>query len=357
MYRSFTARNFRGLRHLTLDPLERVNLITGMNNVGKTALLEAIYLHLGPTVPDLSIRVNAWRGLERFAPVAEEVWGTLFTDGSLDDPILLTHTDEDGQSCSLSIRLAERTRSQVLAPDSGETSTRAPSGPPATNTAGERELVLEYDDAGHHSITRAYPTKDGSIQAETSDSVPSRPGVFLNARVRLPREDAQRFYQLEQTGRQEEVTAVLRQLDHRLQRLGIALPAGLPSIGADLGDGKLIPVGLAGEGMVRLASIVCAIATAPSGTVLIDEVDNGLHYTSLENVWAAIAHAARRSDVQVFATTHSWECIRAAHAAFAANAPYDFRLHRLERTDTGVRAVSYDQTVLTTSIENGLEVR
>ena len=45
MYRSFRIKNFRCFKDLSIDNLERVNLIAGANNVGKTALLEAIFLH------------------------------------------------------------------------------------------------------------------------------------------------------------------------------------------------------------------------------------------------------------------------------------------------------------------------
>jgi len=48
MYQSFRIKNFRGFRDLTLDSLERINLIAGKNNVGKTALLEAIFFALAP---------------------------------------------------------------------------------------------------------------------------------------------------------------------------------------------------------------------------------------------------------------------------------------------------------------------
>src|SRR3990172_1358460 len=46
MYRSFAIRNFRCFRDFRIGDLERVNLIAGANNVGKTALLEAFFVQL-----------------------------------------------------------------------------------------------------------------------------------------------------------------------------------------------------------------------------------------------------------------------------------------------------------------------
>jgi len=65
MFRSFRIKHFRCFRDLTLGSLERVNLITGMNDAGKTALLEAIYLLLGETNLTLVVNTNAFRGLNK----------------------------------------------------------------------------------------------------------------------------------------------------------------------------------------------------------------------------------------------------------------------------------------------------
>jgi len=64
VYQSFEVGNFRCFRKLNLAQLERVNLIAGMNNVGKTALLEALFLHCSAYNPELTLRLNAFRGIE-----------------------------------------------------------------------------------------------------------------------------------------------------------------------------------------------------------------------------------------------------------------------------------------------------
>ena len=64
MYKSFSVSNFRGLRELKIDSLQRINLIAGKNNVGKTTLLEAMWLHSGPNEPRLTASVDIFRGLD-----------------------------------------------------------------------------------------------------------------------------------------------------------------------------------------------------------------------------------------------------------------------------------------------------
>src|SRR5262249_30830035 len=112
-----------------------------------------------------------------------------------------------------------------------------------------------------------------------------------------------------------------------------------------------------GEGMRRVLSMVLAIANAPGGVVLIDEVENGLHHSVMKEVWTAIALVARRMDAQVFATTHSYECITAAHEAFTARGPYDLRLYRLDRNNGDIQVVGYDQETVGAAIDFYHEVR
>ncbi len=63
MYTSFSIENFRCFENMTIEPLARVNLICGENNTGKTALLEALWLHSGPNLPDLGLRLYGFRNI------------------------------------------------------------------------------------------------------------------------------------------------------------------------------------------------------------------------------------------------------------------------------------------------------
>jgi AAA15 family ATPase/GTPase len=112
-----------------------------------------------------------------------------------------------------------------------------------------------------------------------------------------------------------------------------------------------------GGGVGKLLSCLLAIAEAAHGTVLLDEVENGLHHSVLPKVWAAIAAFARKFDTQVLATTHSLECISAAHEAFSATGEYDLALHRLDRVEDEIRAVTYDQEMLDAAIKADMEIR
>jgi hypothetical protein len=355
MYRSFTIRNFRGFRDFTLDSLERVNLIAGQNNVGKTALLEAIFLHIGANNPELGPRVNAWRGLQRFKADIEDMWGPIFHNYEINAPIQLMSQDDEPVDRDLQIVLTDSSTTPI------ETSNGGSLTDSMTTAAAGREIRLEYkDSAGQSYISRGTVTDEG-YRSERGQRVITTPGFFLSTRYLSPAEDAERFSDLAAAGKQESLLPILRLLEPRLRQLIVLVRGGVAMVHGDIGTGRPLPVPIMGEGTSRLLSLALGIASSEHGVVLIDEVENGIHYSVMTKVWAAIAKAARAADVQVFATTHSWECITAAHEAFheefKRSGLYDFRLHRLDRVGDDIRAVTLDQEMLDTAIQMGLEVR
>jgi hypothetical protein len=327
-----------------------------MNNVGKTALLEALLLHIGPNNPALPLLVNAIRGIEKIALDAAEMWGWLFFDKRINQPIELMSWNSSNSSRKLRIRLVEPEGARLLSSDNDDTKSPKLLGS-LTTAISPNELLLEYQDtAGELSTSRVVITPEG-MKVERAKLASFQTGMFLHTRLRFPLEDAERFSKIEAVGRQKEVLTTLQLLEPRLRRLAVLVKGGAPMIYGEVNLGELMPLPLMGEGVVRLLSVLLAIVNAPGGTVLIDEIENGLHHSVMLKVWQAIAEAARRSETQIFATTHSWECIRAAHEAFTISGTYDFRLHRLDRLDGKIKAITYDQEALAAAIKAELEVR
>ena len=356
MFKRFAIRNFRCFASLCLEQLDRVNLIAGKNNTGKTALLEALFLHIGPNSPHIPINLNAFRGLEQVDVNAEEMWGWMFFNKESKETIELTSRTANDQERKLKILLAEPVGETVVASGNGS-SKPLPSRGSLTTEGTQRELVLDYEDStGQKGISRVELTGLG-LKIQQARFKPFPVGVILTTRFWFPREDAERFSKLEQVGRQEEVVQILKLLEPRLKRLAVLVSGGVPGIHGDIGIGKLVPLQLMGEGLVRLLSIVLVIVNAPGGTLLVDEVENGLHYSVMKDVWKAIAVAARQMDVQIFATTHSWECIQAAHRAFKESGPYEFRYHRLDRHEESISVKSFDERMLDAVENSDLEPR
>jgi AAA15 family ATPase/GTPase len=94
------------------------------------------------------------------------------------------------------------------------------------------------------------------------------------------------------------------------------------------------------------------------GTLLVDEIDTGLHHTALKNMWQLIFETTYKQDAQVFATTHSWDCVKAFQQAISEfRDPEIGRLIRLEQRGDEIVEVSYLADELNIAVDQGIEVR
>lgn len=350
MLKTVRIKNFRGFTELTLDNLERVNLLAGANGTGKTAVLEALFLHMGAHNPEIGMRINAFRGLTVFKVDLDDLYAPLFHRYDLDGAVEITSTDDQGVERCLTVRLSDIAVT-ALEPSNGNDRPDS-----LSTTSSAREVRFEYEDSeGKRAAV------NGRLMTEGLRFQVGKPwggqAIFLATCSHNPAEDAQRFSELAVQMRQQPLVESLKVVEPRLSSLSVQAMGNVALVYGDVGLGRLIPIDLMGQGTSRLLSIMLAIVSQQASMVLIDEIENGLHYSVMAQVWAAIAKAARAADVQVFATTHSWECLRAAHEAFSQDEQYDLRLHRLERVGDTIRVATLDREALDTAIEVGLEVR
>lgn len=360
-YSSFHVQDFRGIRELTVEPLPRVNLIIGENNAGKTALLEAIFLHSAAFNPMAVSTVASLRGIGtykiEFGRMVQRPWSSLFSDLDESRQIRLSARDASGRTRTLAINTT--TDPKDLAHVRSTSTHSVPNGQSAVSSSARTEILKwHYSGGGREEVSLLF--LDGA-ELKTYPVVvrdPIYPGRFIGSRW-VPNfvEIANQFGELEIEKREKDLLNILRLIEPRLTRLSTILYGGMPMLHADIGFGKLLPVAFIGDGLLRLTTIILWIIHTAGGVLLIDEVDNGFHYAHLRQIWTAIAQSAKQFNVQVFATTHSKECIIAAHSAFSQSFDYDFRLHRLEQMDTGIRVVAYDKEALEAAIDTGFEVR
>ncbi len=357
MWQNFTVKNFRCFTNLSLHPLGRVNLIAGKNNTGKTALLEAMHLHAYPLDAALPFTINNLRGTPTESKSDQDACCWLHYDKDSKHEIELISQNDQGTTRTDRILVTDSATARTICPEIGKSLEGTllqgswEVGAPCVILRTEEKQVIRY--------SVGFPPGRGvpGYASIGSPSPRAGPSLFIGSAGRSQEEDIKAFSELEVANRQEEVLHNLQILEPRLRRLSVLLLSQKPALYGDIGLSRLVPLHFMGEGVRRLLSIVTAIAGALGGTVLVDEVENGFHHSVLQRVWQAIGTAARSANVQVFATTHSYECIQAAHQAFSSDNQYDLQLFRLDRSDSAVRATVYTQNTLNTSIDMSLEVR
>ena len=123
-------------------------------------------------------------------------------------------------------------------------------------------------------------------------------------------------------------------------------------------NGQLLPVKLAGDGFNKWMYIILSIMAHPNSLILIDEIETGIHYSAYVNLWKVIALTAQKYNCQVIATTHSYECIRAAVESIEESGRMEnFCYFRIDREREGHVAYRYSDDLLKAAINTNLEVR
>jgi hypothetical protein len=373
MYKSLRIRNFRGFHELVLDDLAQINLFVGKNNSGKTALLEALLLLQGVSPREViaslrlverqqrwierpgTERIRSWLSVEE---VGEEI-PLLFHQMDLDKTIEITGQTPRSVKRSLRITVLKEWSKEELK----ETLARLPRfvGDPEDfwGQPIDRIFLFDYQEGDQNYKSLIIISKERSIAVEGGPS--PLDVAYRGARILfLTPKIIGDYGNLEKAGEAGVVLQLLRFIEPRIERLVTIYDdrRNEPMLYGALRDLQYrVPLYVMGDGMIRLVDLAIRLGNARNGILLIDEFENGLHWSILPTVWEALGETARRLNVQVFATTHSYECIKSAHEAFSKRDSYDFRLYRLEEVEGNIQAVAYDREALGIALEARLEVR
>lgn len=337
MFDRLAIENFRAFEKLEIAPLHRVNLIAGGNNVGKTSVLEAIWLALqgNPLTSPATQAPHASslfrRSAIKYEPNTQSApddidnfWKWLFFQKDMSRQILIELSSSKSPESNRTLRLYF-----------------------------DGDLLQTTDGRSHPIILLGAPPQPQ----------PSGLGcITLSTTHSSPVEDAERVNAVSVINRDEELVSYLRLIDPRIRKLKyLKLPGHQhPYVYADVGLGKgkeLIPATQLGQGTSRMLGLFASLMTEQPRVLLIDEFENGLQHDAIGPIWSALGKFARDNDVQIFATTHSYECIVAAHKAFAENAD-DFAVIKLRPDpEQGIAAFILNHANIDVAIETEMEIR
>ena len=309
--------NFRSINELTISGFKQFNLILGENNCGKSSFIESIQFCLGLPNGMLLNQINTARRLFN-----NDIF-TAFHNLKYDKPIIFSLTTDKKESRILSINAPKINAQQFISRETSQQQERT-IGLYKINVErfDGQKYSVEYSPEQHTKNPLYLPLTDNN-SLQSSDIVipsfywtPDWSGYnYSNALSRLI------------INKQKElVIKALRAVDKNIQDIQLGANGG---IFVDIGLSSLLPIPLMGQGIEKILAIITTLTTLKDGIILIDEFENGLHHTSMAQLWAVLFEICSSQNIQVFATTHSYECIE----SFIEKAPDENELSitRLER--------------------------
>ncbi len=352
--------NFRGIKKLSIPRLGRVNLLAGRNGVGKSTVLDAVRVYAArgreQVLAQILNRSEEYIELrDQDATNAVEVdWTAIFYGRGVPELLYMSigpmeKTDQLKIESTL-YDLGSIDRDQL------------PTAFSAVVT-GDRLQTLMAEFQGH---SFSLVSGDRGTKGYTGEKVPTPLTFEFLGPGLLPQSEMARMWDdVALTDDEERITKAIKLVyGEGVDRLAVVggysrgdLSAGRRVIVKLKSGTGPVPLRSLGEGASRLFGVALALANSLNGFLLIDEAENGIHHTAQPEYWRMVLQTAHENNVQVFATTHSWDCVRGFAQAAVENENVEGVLVRLEKEEDGLRAVRYSERRLKIAAEQRIEVR
>lgn len=374
MLNSFQIHKFRLFQHLEVKNLGCVNLIVGKNNSGKSTFLEAVELYASNASATVMLelvesRQETWFSEAQphsqnfisnpvrhlfFGHKLPSIGGDGISLGEVSSNIKLRigaaayQNKNDDEGTIRKIRISDVEFDEDIS--NVEFFLVA--------EEGERTRRIFRLDRNIRDIRRSSRIFDERQESEFKYT------WQIVSTANMPNRKLAALWDLTSlTDLESEVISALRLIDGRVTGVafvedvsrGTASDNRVPLVKIK-GIDEPLPLKSMGDGMTRLFHIIVALVNARNGLLLIDEFENGLHWSVQPKVWDIVFQLSERLNVQIFATTHSRDCIKGFYQAWN-NYPTLGAFFRLDAKNESIKATEYTSESLSDSIDMDVEVR
>ncbi|MBF0349685.1 MAG: AAA family ATPase [SAR324 cluster bacterium] len=335
---SLVIENFRILKKLEINPLKRINLLVGENNSGKTTVLEAL----------------------RFYATRAEFISTWLMLNSRDE------TSDDNflqQQSATPIRniqyLFHRDLIEHGAPQK-HLSIGSIDGHKLQMTLSQNILEFKFDGIAHSF--NLYDFFLTGINQRYQWNIEQIPVQFIPAQGLFRQNTETLWDNIASTEGEDDILNCLKILHPDIKRINFGKDAEynttsrIPIVLLE-GELKRRPLRSLGEGLTRLFGLALSMVNAKNGWLLVDEIESGLHYSMQPLLWEYLLTLSSRLNVQIFATTHSWDAIQGLQQAIEKQHQPDAQLIRLRRIQGEICAETFTTEELRIMTRDHLEVR
>jgi len=313
MVTSVKIKNFRCLENFSVENLTPITIIGGKNNSGKTALLEAFVVPLSVSFPTVFWNLLNFRNIDTNFLTPTQLWNPLFYNMS------------DTENFSINIR-------QKSGKPIKFTATKVYSG--IIERTGSKRLFSQ--DSSKNFSSLKVEIDSGIYKGEGTYNLPSRISGSRNElefkpdsnanKVPLPYGAVTLCRNVTTTGisvaesisqmsldkqKKELLVKTMQHFDSNIVDVNMILDSGIPYIYITLNSGKHLPISYMGDGINKALEILVDILNLPNGILLIDEVENGFHYSLYETLMKVFCETALSVNCQVIMTSHNRDFIEA----------------------------------------------
>ncbi|MDR3198925.1 MAG: AAA family ATPase [Planctomycetaceae bacterium] len=368
---SLEIKNFRCLKDFKIPSLKRINLFTGKNNTGKSTILEAIAIYATKGDLRLIMQLLDERG-ENIKPKQAEdylkIFSSLFTDrifglGSEDvisigsiEKITSEENKPSSHSNSVILEFVEFVntiekneqgfvtgKKQFV--QNGENGIKEVYKYGFAIGNGINSEVFSFDEA-ERFLRYYFGFNNGNLQYVRGRNIDSKNNSKLFDNIAL-------------TDKEQNVIDSLKIIEPATERITFVEEGRDERVAIiKLSDSQRLPLKSMGDGINRVLTMILALVNSDNGFLLVDEFENGLHYTIQEQLWNIIFLMSQRLNVQVFATTHSEDCIRAFESVLNSSGNTQAgKLIRLDNKNGKIIPVEFDAKDLEITNRNDIEIR
>jgi len=304
--KNIEIKNFKCFDNFKAEGFGRVNLIGGKNNVGKTAFMEACYLSQSKDTPTLYSKLLE---IDTHRNIVNNLLENTSREKSLQELIM--------RNINLSIYIEQTVLNPIY----------------QTNNEG-KEIHVADDELPCGLVEIKKDNKKGTIDIYTKFSLCdfyqdwdysshsysySKLIDILNINLEKANYQFSLNFISPYSNSNQELENIIGQskLDNKYEHINQYLLEVFNVTSIDIiknrpmlkSNGEYRELSHFGQGIKTFINIIGSILLLENDILFIDEIENGIHYTNLDKLWEIILTISRDQKVQVFATTHSKECI------------------------------------------------
>lgn len=310
--KNIEIKNFKCFKDFKAEGFGRVNLIGGKNNVGKTAFMEACYInshaqnikHFITALADIYFMRNFLNIQENKKNMKEQIerLNNIFVNSNINKIYFMIKEEE-----------------------------------------GIKKYYFEYN----QNIIEPN-SNDFSFSYDRVDNI-----HFIDSLGMSNEQIIQDYSAVQKRDDETYLNSVIKKFDSRIENFKV-----FDDFPQCKFDGKWLEIIELGDGVRHLISIVVSLYSAENGYLYVDEIDNGIHYTMLDELWTILLEVSKKLNVQVFATTHSKECIESYARVAKKLEETDIKFLSLYKNkEDELKSITFDYEKIQDRIELGLDNR